>query len=109
MSTGPTGAVPTAPPPAVTSKSADGAYVPAMQQAGYYPPNMQPPVYVQGMPPTDLRGICLRQGHVPVESFGAMGIVAAICCFPIGIICCIMDRREQCSRCGEVLQAGCSN
>ncbi|EJU04140.1 hypothetical protein DACRYDRAFT_20765 [Dacryopinax primogenitus] len=57
--------------------------------------------------PADPRSICAQQGHIRSTTFGILGVLFAIVCFPIGLVCCVMDRREQCTRCGEIFYSGC--
>ncbi|EJU04141.1 hypothetical protein DACRYDRAFT_20766 [Dacryopinax primogenitus] len=73
--------------------------------AVYYYPNGLPGI--PGPPVQDPRAICAAQGHVRTTTFGIVGILTAIICFPIGLICCALDRREVCARCGEVMYQGC--
>ena len=35
-----------------------------------------------------------------------LGVLAAIVWFPIGIACCLLDRRVKCARCGMTLDEG---
>ena len=35
-----------------------------------------------------------------------VGVLAAIVWFPIGIACCLLDRRVKCARCGMTLDEG---
>ncbi|KAI8824718.1 brain protein I3 [Chytriomyces cf. hyalinus JEL632] len=48
-------------------------------------------------------GFCRMGGeHVLDKSFTALGACLGICCFPIGIICCIALMETRCVKCGEV-------
>ncbi|KZT61981.1 hypothetical protein CALCODRAFT_490528 [Calocera cornea HHB12733] len=60
------------------------------------------------LPPDHPRSLCLQYGHVPLTTHGILGILAAVIFFPIGVLCCMIDRRSVCARCGEVLSDGCS-
>ncbi|KIL66355.1 hypothetical protein M378DRAFT_385114 [Amanita muscaria Koide BX008] len=70
--------------------------------------------------------LCQQKGHEPMTNYGTLGvffcrllapevaayfsfagIISAIFCFPVGIICCLLDQRTMCRRCGAVLSAGC--
>ncbi|KAI0930459.1 hypothetical protein AcW1_009138 [Taiwanofungus camphoratus] len=59
------------------------------------------------LPPDHPQMVCLQQGgHVPRARFGLLGILAAIFWFPLGVGCCLLDRKVQCERCGIVLDEG---
>ncbi|KAF8894362.1 hypothetical protein CPB84DRAFT_1963378 [Gymnopilus junonius] len=60
------------------------------------------------LPPDDPEMVCLQMGHVPQTQFGLLGILAAIFWFPLGIACCLLDRRVRCARCGYVIDQGCA-
>ncbi|KAG1752831.1 hypothetical protein EDB19DRAFT_1670055 [Suillus lakei] len=50
---------------------------------------------------------CLQQGeHVNETNFSIPGILAAIIWFPLGIVCCLLDRRVKCRRCGAIIDKG---
>ncbi|KDR74034.1 hypothetical protein GALMADRAFT_227736 [Galerina marginata CBS 339.88] len=46
---------------------------------------------------------CAQGNHEVTTSFGPVGIITAICLFPIGLICLFMDVQKKCSRCGVTL------
>lgn len=56
------------------------------------------------LPPDHPEMICLQQGqHITKSRFGLVGVLAAIFWFPLGIACCLLDRRVTCRRCGLVI------
>ncbi|KAF8633664.1 hypothetical protein AX15_001313 [Amanita polypyramis BW_CC] len=60
------------------------------------------------LPPDHPEMVCLQTGmHDTHTTFGILGILAAIIWFPIGIGCCLLDRKTTCRRCGAVLSTGC--
>lgn len=75
--------------------------------------------------------ICLQQGeHIPQTQYGILGqssppnlllssfhpsdmvilsqigVLAAVIWFPVGIACCLLDRKVKCKRCGEIINSG---
>ncbi|PPQ65038.1 hypothetical protein CVT24_008186 [Panaeolus cyanescens] len=47
---------------------------------------------------------CAHGYHDPDKrKYGYCGIAAAVCLFPLGIFCLMMDTSRQCKRCGNVL------
>ncbi|KAJ3514946.1 hypothetical protein NLJ89_g2065 [Agrocybe chaxingu] len=79
-----------------------------------------PPMYAAAPPPmgpqpvitnvalgsqyqAELFGRCARGYHEPTTKFGPCGIITAIFCFPIGLLCLFADRHKQCARCGAHL------
>ncbi|KAG2135454.1 hypothetical protein DEU56DRAFT_807108 [Suillus clintonianus] len=59
------------------------------------------------LPPNHPEMICLQQGgHTTETKFGILGILLAIVWFPLGISCCLLDRRVICTRCGKVIDHG---
>ncbi|KIL66356.1 hypothetical protein M378DRAFT_160771 [Amanita muscaria Koide BX008] len=54
----------------------------------------------------DPYAVCREKGHEPKKSFGILGIIAAIVFFPIGLLCCFLDRWTVCRRCGATLAKG---
>jgi len=62
------------------------------------------------LPPTHPAMICLREGHhIPGPThWGILGLLSAIVFFPVGVLCCLIDREVYCTRCGEVIQSGLS-
>ncbi|KAF9001553.1 hypothetical protein BDQ17DRAFT_1358409 [Cyathus striatus] len=59
------------------------------------------------LPPDNPTVICLQAGtHVPETKYGVLGILAAICWFPLGIVICLLDRRVKCTRCGLIIDEG---
>jgi len=43
---------------------------------------------------------CARGDHDPKTEYGVCGIITAVICFPIGLICLFSDREVKCARCG---------
>lgn len=62
------------------------------------------------LPPTHPAMTCLREGHhIPGPThWGILGLLSAIVFFPVGVLCCLIDREVYCARCGEVIQSGLS-
>ncbi|XP_060552479.1 membrane protein BRI3-like [Ruditapes philippinarum] len=96
-------------------------YAPPPQQ-GYAPPPQQgyapPPQQGYGPPPQHHQSsnvVVVTQpqqqvvavggcracgvGHVS-DSFTALGIILAICFFPLGVLCCFLLMEKRCDRCG---------
>ncbi|KAF8237430.1 hypothetical protein L208DRAFT_1247542 [Tricholoma matsutake] len=46
---------------------------------------------------------CAQGLHDPSIKFGICGIILAVICFPIGLICLFLDTDRVCSRCGARL------
>ncbi|PBK78339.1 hypothetical protein ARMSODRAFT_947232 [Armillaria solidipes] len=74
--------------------------------------NMQPP---QPPPPrtpaqigdeyrSALYAQCAAGVHEPTTKFGVCGIITAVVCFPIGLICLFIDTEQKCNRCGIKLR-----
>jgi hypothetical protein len=42
--------------------------------------------------------------HVFVKDFTTCGIILGICCFPIGILCCLGLMEVRCNKCGEAAE-----
>ncbi|KAG8979286.1 hypothetical protein FRB90_008115 [Tulasnella sp. 427] len=56
------------------------------------------------LPPDHPEMICLQEGqHITKSRFGLVGVLAAIFWFPLGVACCLLDRRVTCRRCGLVI------
>ncbi|KIK66852.1 hypothetical protein GYMLUDRAFT_913406 [Collybiopsis luxurians FD-317 M1] len=53
---------------------------------------------------TQLLALCAQGNHDPETKYGACGIITAICCFPIGLICLFTDRQKRCARCKVLLE-----
>ncbi|RXW19584.1 hypothetical protein EST38_g6274 [Candolleomyces aberdarensis] len=96
-----------APPPAYSAPAPGKDGLPP---AGYLPP--QPPMIVvtEQTPLTaaergelyrsELYGRCAAGIHEPSTRFGPCGIVTAIVCFPIGLLCLLVDNERRCTVCG---------
>ncbi|KAF8329307.1 hypothetical protein F5887DRAFT_1287725 [Amanita rubescens] len=69
-----------------------------------------PSVYLltdEHIPPGHSQMACVQAGTHDIQtSFGLLGLLAAIFWFPVGIGCCLLDRRTTCRRCGAVLSTG---
>lgn len=73
------------------------------------PQVLQPPP-MQQMPKSDaqigeeyragLFARCAQGVHEPTTKYGVCGIITAVVCFPIGLICLFMDTEQKCARCG---------
>ncbi|KAH9949587.1 hypothetical protein B0H21DRAFT_727511 [Amylocystis lapponica] len=95
------------PPPAQDGgPSLQSPMMPATTVYNYVNPITQEHV-VSLLPPNHPQMICLQQGgHVPHTRFGLLGILAAIFWFPLGVGCCLLDRRVYCEQCGATLDEG---
>ncbi|KAJ3768766.1 hypothetical protein FB446DRAFT_254492 [Lentinula raphanica] len=108
-------------PPPLQSQPSDGQYPPraAMVQPGMPQPAMpyQPagpgtfmsqPQSIPGPQPqvvgdqyrAHLFAQCAQGIHDPHTKYGVCGIITAVVCFPIGLICLFTDREQRCHRCG---------
>ncbi|TFK54835.1 hypothetical protein OE88DRAFT_1653353 [Heliocybe sulcata] len=47
---------------------------------------------------------CARGDHDATTSYGAGGIITAVICFPIGLLCLAADKEVKCTRCGVRLE-----
>ncbi|KAF7294857.1 hypothetical protein MIND_01023600 [Mycena indigotica] len=80
-------------------------YAPAPQQ-GYaqqpvYSPQPQPtPAQVGENYRAQLFAQCAQGQHSPTTKYGVCGIITAVVCFPIGLICLFIDTEQRCDRCG---------
>ncbi|KAJ7343398.1 hypothetical protein DFH08DRAFT_225708 [Mycena albidolilacea] len=43
---------------------------------------------------------CAQGIHQPTTKYGVCGIITAVVCFPIGLICLFVDTEQKCDRCG---------
>ncbi|CAK5277364.1 unnamed protein product [Mycena citricolor] len=46
---------------------------------------------------------CAQGVHQPTTKYGVCGIITAVVCFPIGLICLFSDSEQKCDRCGVKL------
>ncbi|KAF9063443.1 hypothetical protein BDP27DRAFT_1232094, partial [Rhodocollybia butyracea] len=46
---------------------------------------------------------CAQGNHDPETKYGVCGIITAIVCFPIGLICLFTDSKKRCARCNAQL------
>lgn len=84
---------------------------PPAQPVNSPPPGNAPPMlYVQNNAASvgdqfrqELFARCARGDHDVETRYGPCGIITAILCFPIGLICLFIDTEKKCSRCGTVL------
>ncbi|KAF8326516.1 uncharacterized protein EI90DRAFT_3069485 [Cantharellus anzutake] len=62
------------------------------------------------LPPDHPAMICLQEGHhIPGPTYwGIVGLLSAIVFFPVGMLCCLIDREVYCTRCGEMIHSGLS-
>ncbi|KAK0463962.1 uncharacterized protein EV420DRAFT_1638880 [Desarmillaria tabescens] len=84
---------------------------PQQQSYNMHPPQQPPP---QAPPKTPaqigeeyrsaLYAQCAAGVHEPTTKFGICGIITAVVCFPIGLICLFMDTEQKCNRCGIKLR-----
>ncbi|XP_044750483.1 brain protein I3-like [Coccinella septempunctata] len=89
---------------------------PPAGQPGPPPPGMNP-YYTQGAPTTQQPQVILQSSEPTVvvvggcpscriglleDEYGCCAICLAICCFPIGIVCCLLMKERKCSNCGAV-------
>ncbi|KAJ4475217.1 hypothetical protein C8J55DRAFT_517635 [Lentinula edodes] len=49
---------------------------------------------------TQLFAQCAQGIHDPDTKYGVCGIITAVVCFPIGLICLFTDTEQRCHRCG---------
>ncbi|KIK08282.1 hypothetical protein K443DRAFT_85829 [Laccaria amethystina LaAM-08-1] len=76
------------------------------------PPSQPPPAYPTSQPISaaakgeqyhqELLARCAAGQHEYTTRFGPCGIITAIFCFPIGLICLFKDSERRCTRCGIV-------
>ncbi|KAJ2914013.1 hypothetical protein MD484_g6390, partial [Candolleomyces efflorescens] len=52
---------------------------------------------------SELYGRCAAGVHEPSTKFGPCGIITAIVCFPIGLLCLLVDNERRCTVCGVKL------
>lgn len=65
-----------------------------------------PQTGIPSLPPGIVLPICpgsLDNYHEFVDRFTLLGILCAIFCFPLGLLCCFLGRERKCERCGYVL------
>ncbi|KZT72091.1 hypothetical protein DAEQUDRAFT_723258 [Daedalea quercina L-15889] len=97
---------PRAPQPYSPGPSPRGPSMPATTVYNYVNPATGEHI-ASLLPPDHPQMICLQQGgHVPSTRYGILGIIAAIIWFPLGVGCCLLDRRVKCARCGLTLDEG---
>ncbi|KAI5892060.1 uncharacterized protein SCHCODRAFT_02502932 [Schizophyllum commune H4-8] len=67
-----------------------------------YPPQAQQPMSIAQVGEqyqAELFAKCAQGSHVVKKHYGTCGIVWAIVCFPLGLICLCRDREKRCVRC----------
>eukprot|EP01006_Ploeotia_vitrea_P015417 TRINITY_DN44140_c0_g1_i1.p2 TRINITY_DN44140_c0_g1~~TRINITY_DN44140_c0_g1_i1.p2 ORF type:complete len:111 (+),score=7.16 TRINITY_DN44140_c0_g1_i1:32-334(+) len=72
-----------------------GAQYPQAQPVAYGGSN-QPLINQPAVPMNQ----CNHPPHRVVEGYSTCGIAWAICCFPIGLICCLTMTDKKCTQCG---------
>ncbi|KAF8800560.1 hypothetical protein BYT27DRAFT_7262720 [Phlegmacium glaucopus] len=65
--------------------------------------NVIPPANAGQQYRDQLFALCAQGQHERKTEYGVCGIITAIACFPIGLICLFMDTNVKCSRCGVSL------
>lgn len=92
-----------------------GYPMPSAQQ-GAPPPGMNPYPDLQGAPQTVqpqagqaqqptvvvIGGCPSCRNGILEDEYGCCAICLAICCFPVGIVCCLLMKERKCSNCGAV-------
>ncbi|EEB18549.1 Brain protein I3, putative [Pediculus humanus corporis] len=99
---------PSAPPPYSaypTEVQQYGFQTPVTQQPNYTPQQYIPtPTFIQPSPVNQtvvIMGGCPSCRTGTLESdFTCCGILCAIFCFPIGILCCLCMKQKKCNQCG---------
>lgn len=82
---------PSAPPPA--------GFAPNVQQQA--PPPQTTNVLIVQQEPKRRKGYCPACRNARMRSqFTFCGICWAICCFPCGLICCLLMTKKKCPNCG---------
>jgi len=76
---------------------------PQIYQSSTAPAFPVPPTTVGQQYHEQLFSACARGQHDRTTKFGTCGIVTAICCFPIGLLCLCADKEVRCARCGVKL------
>ncbi|KAF9269600.1 hypothetical protein L218DRAFT_278631 [Marasmius fiardii PR-910] len=71
---------------------------PPQQQPGAY--NVQQQIAMGEAYRANLYAQCAQGIHTPKTNYGVAGIILAVLCFPIGLICLFMDVERKCERCG---------
>ncbi|KAJ7285745.1 hypothetical protein C8J57DRAFT_1285688 [Mycena rebaudengoi] len=75
-------------------------------QGGYAPqgqppyPNQQNAAQIGEEYRAQLYARCAQGIHEPTTKYGICGIITAVVCFPIGLICLFTDTEQRCDRCG---------
>ncbi|KAF9539248.1 hypothetical protein CPC08DRAFT_594992, partial [Agrocybe pediades] len=46
---------------------------------------------------------CARGEHQVGRKYGTFGVIMALACFPIGLICLFTDSQKVCSQCGVTI------
>ncbi|XP_031830000.1 membrane protein BRI3 isoform X2 [Nomia melanderi] len=73
---------------------------------GYYPSKPATNNFVPSYGSTDSTNIAVVGGcpacrvGIMEDDFTCLGLLCAIFCFPIGIICCLLLKTRRCSNCG---------
>ncbi|KAK0210925.1 hypothetical protein DFS33DRAFT_1378901 [Desarmillaria ectypa] len=81
--------------------------LPQQQSSNMQPPQQAPqrtPAQIGDEYRSALYAQCAAGVHDPTTKFGICGIITAVICFPIGLICLFMDTEQKCDRCGAKLR-----
>ncbi|KAJ6547655.1 hypothetical protein B0H19DRAFT_278208 [Mycena capillaripes] len=100
---GPPGYAPPAGPPAGYQQPppqgyAPQGYAPQPQPQSY--PSQRSAAQVGEEYRAQLFAQCAQGIHQPTTKYGICGIITAVVCFPIGLICLFTDTEQKCDRCG---------
>lgn len=120
------------PPPPQPQAQSYGATVPGHSTTVYHYQDPRTGQQISSLLPPDAPAmICLQQGeHIAQTQYGILGqsspphllhssfhpadvvifpqigVLAAVIWFPVGIACCLLDRKVKCKRCGEIISSG---
>ncbi|EIM81272.1 uncharacterized protein STEHIDRAFT_162252 [Stereum hirsutum FP-91666 SS1] len=96
------------PPPPPPQAQSYGATVPGHSTTVYHYQDPRTGQQISSLLPPDAPAmICLQQGeHIAQTQYGILGVLAAVIWFPVGIACCLLDRKVKCKRCGEIISSG---
>ncbi|KAJ6596982.1 hypothetical protein DFH09DRAFT_107961 [Mycena vulgaris] len=86
------------PPPQGYAQPPPQGYAPQPQPQSY--PSQQSAAQVGEQYRAQLFAQCAQGIHQPTTKYGVCGIITAVICFPIGLICLFIDTEQKCDRCG---------
>ncbi|KIM41944.1 hypothetical protein M413DRAFT_445144 [Hebeloma cylindrosporum] len=69
-------------------------------QMAMVPVAIVPAAVVGAQYQSEMYSQCARGDHQFTTKYGPCGIITAVCCFPIGLLCLFLDTERQCVRCG---------